>query len=217
MRSAKVKKMEEMELQDLKGFNNFTCVGFLVMNLMFSTLLIVNDKAYVNVAKVTLIMSIILSVLIMVSNRDEKKRYLVGYIYTGLNSSLGAFSMYLSTCNKVFMPESMIANVLIFLNFIIVIGVCFFRRIIVKNKKYIDSVKTGKNDIFFIKDAIVSIVISIILIFIAKVLDVNSFYITAGKLDVFICGIGIIGLSIILGPLNVNGMAMYLYKIKYKK
>lgn len=216
MKSAKLKKMDEMELEDLKKLSDFICIGFLVMNLFFNTLLIVCKNVYGNVAKITLIISIILSIITFILNRDEKKRYIVHYIYLGLIGSLGALSMYLCTSNQ-FMPESRITKVLIFLNFIFVEGICFYRRIIVKNEKYIHSVKTGTDDKYLIKDIVVSIIVSTIIIFIAKILDVNTFYINNGELDVFISSIAAIVLSIALGALFVKGMAIYLYRIKDKK
>jgi hypothetical protein len=217
MKSAKLKKMDEMELKDLKKLNDFICISFLVMNLLFGTLLIVCKMVYGNIAKVILIISIILSLIIFMLNRDEKKIYKVQYIYLELIGSLGALSMYLCTSNQ-FMPESMITKVLIFLNFIFVYAICFYRRIIVKNEKYIHSVKTGiGDDKYLVKDIVVNIIISTIIIFISKMLDVNSFYINEGEFDNFISGIAVIGLSIALGVLFVKGIAIYLYRIKDKK
>lgn len=217
MKSAKLKKMDEMELEDFKKLSDFICIGFLVMNLFFNTLLIVCKNVYGNVAKITLIISIVLSIITFILNRDEKKRYKVHYIYLGLIGSLGALSMYLCTSNQ-FMPESMITKVLIFLNFIFVEGICFYRRIIVKNEKYIHSVKTSiGDDKYLVKDIVVSIIVSTIIIFIAKMLDVNQFYINEGEFGHFMNGIALIILSIALGALFVKGMAIYLYRIKDKK
>ncbi|WP_346938612.1 hypothetical protein [uncultured Clostridium sp.] len=217
MKSAKMKKTDEMELEDLKKLSDFMCIGFLVMNLLFGTLLIACKMVYGNIAKVILIISIIISVITFILNRDEKKIYKVHYIYMGLIGSLGALSMYLCTSNQ-FMPESRITKVLIFLNFILVYAICFYRRIIVKNEKYIHSVKTGiGDDKYLVKDIIANIIISTIIIFIAKILDVNTFYINNGEFDDFISGIAVIGLSIALGVLFIKGIAIYLYRIKDKK
>jgi hypothetical protein len=217
MKSDKLKKMEEMELQDIKRFNDFICISFLVMNLFFNTLLIVCKGIYGNIAKVILIISIILSVITFILNRDEKKRYKVHYIYMGLIGSLGALSMYILAVNNL-MPESMITKVLILLNFIFVYVICFYRRIIVKNEKYIHSVKTCiGDDKYLVKDIVVNIIISTIIIFIAKILDVNTFYINKGEFDDFISSIAAIGLSIALVVLFIKGIAIYLYRIKDEK
>ncbi len=216
MKSAKIKQADEMEVKDLKKLNVFISIGCMLGSILFNLILSSDDKVYHSIAPVLLVLTLILNVINIVLNVNKKPIYKSVYILIPIQGILVVLSLYLEAVNCLTL-ESTITKIIIFFNFIIVNLYIFYKRIIVKDKAYITSVSEGTHIKYIKKDLVLSLIISAIIITIAKVLDSSPIIIEKGELKLFIVSIIGIGVTICFSISYITAISNYLYNIKNNK
>ncbi|WP_346878580.1 hypothetical protein [Clostridium sp. UBA7791] len=216
MKSSKIKQSDEMEVKDLKKLNVFISIGCMLGSILFNLILSSDDKVYHSIAPVLLVLTLILNVINIVLNVNKKPIYKSVYILIPIQGILVVLSLYLEAANCLTL-ESTITKIIIFFNFIIVNLYIFYKRIIVKNEDYISSVKKGTHGRYIKRDLSVSLIVTAILLTIAKVIDSSPIIIEEGNGDKFISGIFLIGVTVCLSIVYIIAISNYLYSVKDKK
>jgi hypothetical protein len=215
MKSAKIKQADEMEIKDLKKLSIFISIGCMLGSILFNLILSSDKKVYHSIAPVLLVLTIILNVINIILSFNKKTIYKSIYILIPIQGILVLLSLYLNAVNCLTLGST-ITKIIIFVNYIIVDLYIFYKRIIVKNEAYISSVKKGTHGRYIKRDLSVSLIVTAILLTIAKVIDSSPIIIEEGNGDKFISGIFLIGVTICLSIVYIIGMSNYLYNVKDK-
>lgn len=216
MKSAKIKQVDEMEIRDLKKLNIFISIGLMVGSIFFNLMLSSDDEVYHRIAPVLLVLTLILNVITIILSFNKKRIYKSDYILIPIQGILVVLSLYLEAVNCLTL-ESTITKIIIFFNFIIVNLYIFYKRIIVKDEDYISSIKKGIHGRYIKRDLSVSLIVTAILLTIAKVIDSSPIIIEEGNGDKFISGIFLIGVTVCLSIVYIIAISNYLYSVKDKK
>jgi hypothetical protein len=216
MKLAKIKQAEEMEIKDLKKLSIFISIGCMLGSILFNLILSSDKKVYHSMASVLLVLTIILNVINIILSVNNKTIYKSVYILIPIQGILVLLSLYLNAVNCLTLGST-ITKIIIFVNYIIVNLYIFYKRIIVKDEAYISSVKKGTHGRYIKRDLSFSLIVTVILLTIAKVIDYGPIIIEEGKGDKFISGIFLIGVTICFSIVYITAIANYLYNVKDKK
>ena len=216
MKSAKFKQAENIEVKDLIKLNIFISVAFTLGCIFLNFMLSYSKEVYHSIAPILVAITIPLNIISIILSFNKKTIYMSGYILIPMQGILVFLSLYLNAANCL-TPESIITKIIIFANYILVSLYIFFKRIIVKNEDYISSVKKGTHGTYVKRDLIASLILTAILLTIAKVIDSSPIIIKKGKSDKFTTGLYLIGGAICFSITYITAIANYLYNVKDKK
>lgn len=212
-----MKPANKMNNRQLTLFNIFIFIGILALNLLFNLSIILNEMIYHRVARYLLVISLVIFILnLILLNLNKSTLKFTSYILGTLMGNLTIFSMYLLALNY-FKPEAEITRIILLLNFILVEVLLVYKRLIKKDNNYILSIKSGNHGKYVKKDIFLSLIISTIIIVLAKSLDVNPLNIYGKKIDVLLSNFMIIIITMAGIPLYVTAIANYIYAERHKK
>ncbi len=210
MKASKIKQEEEMEIKDLGKLSIFVSIAFMIASLIFNGALLIDKEVYSNISPILIGLSITLGIVMLILSLNEKRIYMTYHIW---NCSI---AIYLVCVNQL-VPQSLITKILIFFNYLFINLWVLYKRIIVKDKDYITSVSEGTHIKYLKKDLLLSLIISAIIITIAKVLDSSPIIIEKGELKLFIVSIIGIGVTICFSISYITAISNYMYNINNNK
>jgi hypothetical protein len=187
-----------------------TCT-VLVVNLLLNFLLIINKGAYYHLGWFLSSASIIFSIMNLTLGMVDKNIFKARYIWTTILINIFTFTTYLSLADLL-NPSKNVVKVVIVLNYLLLEIFFIYKRIVIKDTFSIQQVKNEKHSRYIKQDAIVALVITSVVILIAKLYDNESIYV--GRIGGMV--------SEILGPpffsvaivTHVHTFARYIYNIK---
>lgn len=200
-------------IRELRKFMLFIIIGILVLNMILNYAIIADKKVYSSIGKFVLIITIICSIISIILGMNDNKLLQVIYLGGSLIGNFTILSLYLLSINYL-KPESVYSRILLLLNFLIIEFVVFFRRIIMKDSKYILAIQNGKHDGYVKCDIAIALIMSGIIISISKAIDINPVNFLSQNFDLILAGIGGVTVAIIGIVVNITAIANYLYTIK---
>lgn len=209
----KNKKKQDMEEEDLKKFYVFFTLTAFIIDLFMNIGIMEQNKVFYKIAPIILVITIMSYLFIIIKNltskNAESKMYLTLLVIFNLTSLL----LYLGLADY-WQPKHTITKILIFANFFIIEGFLLYRRIIIKDKAYMDSIKFSSNGKYSISDIKVSVAISITVMIIAKIFDSNEMLFYNQEFRNYILAL----IGVILPPIgivaSVTAIATYMYSEK---
>lgn len=209
----KDKNNTKNERKKLKEFHFYLTIPLLLVDLAINAAMMSKDKAFHSIASITLIVTIFCFSFIIIESFRKIGPEFTSFIAMPIFLNLTALLMYLVLADY-WKPEQMITKILIFLNFFIVEGIMIYRRLLRKDKKYIDSLKSGENGKYSKSDIKLSAIIAILIMIIAKMFDKNSIIFYHQQLSDYVLAV----IGVVLPAIGiagcVTGFATYLYRKK---
>ena len=200
--------------KELTGFCRMISFGFLIFWPFFTFLFTFREhEAYtfsIFIFSILLILCCIINLILLISNR-----FVLKVFYFGITLIIYLFcvNFYLLSANLL-MPVMVITKTLLFLNIFIIEITLLVKRLVFRSSTYIIALKEKRHIKYVVNDFIIAFVIELIIIIIAKMLDINSLHLNLTKFNtIFRIMFGCILLDI--GAVAyATGVSFYFYEAK---
>lgn len=202
-----VKSANDMNLKEMRRFVFVTALPIMLLTLFFNAMIIKDDIAFVWISKVLIIVSIILTSGILLCVMFNKLVLLASYIGTAINGSVFVLSLYLAISARLDFV-SILSQILVVINFILIATILVVKRIVIKNDTYIMSIRKRKHAKYIRRDSIFCLITSAIILTFAKFVSKGENLLEMDKIlpSIILLAVSIIGLVF-----DVTGLANYVY------
>lgn len=201
------KSANDMELKELRKIILISTISLMVFAHFFNWVIIQENLAFVWIAKSLTYCSIILTTCILLCIFSNKLVLIASYIGTAINGSITMLSLYLLTTSRSGLT-SVLSQIIVLGNFVLIAVVLIVKRIVIKNKNYIESIKRGNHGKYVKRDAIFALITSSIFLSFAKIIDINQSELPIEKP---IAGIILMAASLIGLSAYITSIANYVY------
>jgi hypothetical protein len=206
-------KDKNKNLKETRTFLILITLGILGLSLVLNYAIIESEAYYSGLAKIVFLATIICAISNIILGMFNRVVVQVTYIGGTLIGNMTVLSLYILSMEKLYL-ESELANILVISNFFIVELLLFIRRIILRDSKYINSVKQGKHSRYVKNDIVTVLLTSFLIILSAKIIDSNNSKLILDSYDSYVISIGGLSISSIGIAVYVNSIANYLFAVK---